>query len=59
MFGAVVLLIGGFLGWYVYSNGLYGGVNQGAKTGEEKQLLSCHHLPVLRKAFLDLPELKG
>lgn len=36
MFGAVVLLIGGFLGWYVYSNGLYGGVNQGAKTGEEK-----------------------
>jgi plastocyanin len=36
MFGAVVLLIGGFLGWYVYSNGLYGGVNQGVKTGEEK-----------------------
>lgn len=26
--GAVVLLIGGFLGWYVYSNGLYGNYSQ-------------------------------
>jgi plastocyanin len=26
VFGAVVLLIGGFLGWYVYSNGISGGV---------------------------------
>ncbi|MBI5614055.1 cupredoxin domain-containing protein [Candidatus Gottesmanbacteria bacterium] len=39
IFGAVVLLIGGFLGWYVYTNGLYGGVNQGAKSGSEEMKL--------------------
>lgn len=32
VFGAVVLLIGGFLGWYVYSNGYYG---SGTKTGSD------------------------
>lgn len=29
--GAVVLLIGGFLGWYVYSNGTFGGVKSDDK----------------------------